>query len=284
MSTLTATRDTAALAHAICADAQAAGALLLCTDYDGTLSPIAPTPESANPLATAVSALTWLSRSGAERGEGARVPVRVATITSRACAHLVDRLQLGPEAIIVGSAGLERWSRGHIDIDPEVVEWLPAIDEAAGRLATALAEGRAPGARLERKQCGVAIHTRGLHSAEAERDALLLAREVGEVTGLRVQPAKHALELRPPLDRDKGTALLDLRGGALARAAVCAAGDDFADIPMLEAAIAQPHSTAVAVVDVETPAAVIDVASAAVDGPWGWAEVLQSLVEELRRS
>jgi trehalose-6-phosphatase len=34
----------ATLARAISAEAASAGALLLCTDYDGTLSPIAPTP------------------------------------------------------------------------------------------------------------------------------------------------------------------------------------------------------------------------------------------------
>lgn len=282
MSTTT-TPDVASLASGIASRAHAAGGLLLCTDYDGTISPIAPTPENAHALTTAVAALTWLSRDGAERGEGAIVPVRVATITSRSCADLVDRLHLGPEAIIVGSAGLERARHGHIELDLDVVPWLPAIDEAAGRLATALAEGRAPGARLERKQCGVAIHTRGLHSPDAERDALLMAREVGKVTGLRVQSAKHAVELRPPLDRDKGTALLDLRSGPLADAAVCAAGDDLADIPMLEAARTLPHSVAVAVVDVETPPRVVAVASAEVEGPWCWAEVLERLVELLRR-
>jgi hypothetical protein len=38
----------------------------------------------------------------------------------------------------------------------------------------------------------------------------------------------------------------------------------------------------VAVVDGETPAAVIAAASAEVDGPWGWAEVLDRLVRLLR--
>jgi len=283
MSTLTTPSDAATLASGIASRAQAAGALLLCTDYDGTISPIAPTPESAHALITAVAALTWLSRKGAERGEGAIVPARVATITSRSCADLVDRLHLGPEAIIVGSSGLERWSQGRIELDPEVVPWLPAIDEAERRLATALAEGRAPGARLERKPCGVAIHTRGLHSPDAEHDALLVARDVGGITGLRIQVAKHAVELRPPLDHDKGTALLALRSGPLAGAAVCAAGDDIADIPMLDVARSLPHSVAVAVLDVETPAAVVAAASAEVEGPWGWAAVLERLVELLRQ-
>lgn len=263
-------------------DAVAAGSLLLCTDYDGTLAPIAPSPEEARALPGAVAALTWLSRAGAAAGRGARVPVRVGVITSRSCADLVGRLRLGPEAVVVGSSGLERWLDGHVELDPQVVPWLPSIDEATGRLATRMAEGRVPGARLERKQCGIVIHTRGLHSEVADAAALELAREVSAGSGLRILLGKHATELRPPLDRDKGSALADLRSGAFARAAVCAAGDDLPDIPMLELAAGLDRGTAVAVADAETPHAVLAAAEARVEGPWGWTAVLEELIGQMR--
>lgn len=271
------------VAGRVVAATRAAGGLLLCTDYDGTLAPIAATPEEAHAVPAAVEALTWLSRAGAAAGTGGFPRLRVAIVTSRSSADLVGRLRLGPEAVVIGSSGLERWTAGHVELDPEVVPWLPAITEATGLLATALAGDRVAGARLERKQCGVVIHIRGVHRESAEREAVALAREVGGRTGLRVLVGKRAVELRPPLDRDKGSAVRDLRRGAFRAAALCVAGDDLPDVPMLEIAAAVEPGLAVAVADVETPNAVLDAARLRVDGPWEWASALRELVQLLCR-
>jgi trehalose 6-phosphate phosphatase len=260
------------------------GGLLVCTDFDGSLAPIVHLPEEARPLPRAAAATAWLSRLGAREGVGALCPVGLAVVTGRDSDDVARRLHLGPEGVASGNLGLERWSGGRVELEDGVDPWLPALAAATADLEAALGQDRLPGARLERKRCATVLHTRGLGSAGAEAEALRLAGEVAQAFGLAVTAGKRAAEVRVPLPRDKGSATVDIRAAGWEDAALCAAGDDGGDVPMLRVAVdAGSRGTAVAIADAEAPDEVLEVAAHTVDGPWAWAEALELLVEGLRR-
>jgi trehalose 6-phosphate phosphatase len=273
------------LARAIARAGEAAGRLLVCTDFDGSVAPIVRDHERAVPLSTAARALAWLSRSGAGRAIGARCGTRVAVISARDSDDIAARLPLGAEAIIIGNYGLERWSRGHVVIHPSATPWLRVVDEAEKLLAGALAAGRSPGARLERKRCGLVLHTRGVSRVGVDAEATALAAEVATRLKLALVLGKHTVELHVPVKRDKASAVRALRAGAWASAAVCAAGDDLGDVGMLrEVAALGECGVAIAVADDETPAVVLEAATYRLNGPPQWASSLARLKDLLQRA
>jgi trehalose 6-phosphate phosphatase len=260
-----------------------AGGLLVCTDFDGSLAPIVSRPDAARPLPRAAAAVAWLTRRGAGAGDGARCPVGLAVITGRDSDDVARRLELGPEGVASGNLGLEWWSGGRLELADGVEGWLPALASATAALEEALAAGRLPGARLERKRCAAVLHTRGLGSPSAAEEAMELATEVAQEWGLAVAAGKRAAEVRVPLGRDKGSAVSEIRAAGWETAALCAAGDDGGDVPMLRVArAAGALGTPVAIADAEVPDEVLAAAIHTVDGPWAWAEALDLLVEGLR--
>ncbi|HEY0408653.1 MAG TPA: trehalose-phosphatase, partial [Candidatus Dormibacteraeota bacterium] len=187
------------LAAALVRGAVAAGGLLVCTDFDGSLAPIVRRPDDARALPRAMAAVAWFTRRGAREGVGARCPVGLAVVTGRDSDDVARRLELGPEGVASGNHGLERWSARGLELEQGVEAWLPALASAAAELEAALERGRLPGARLERKRCAAVLHTRGMGSAAAEAEALELAREVASAWGLGVARGKRATEVRVPL-------------------------------------------------------------------------------------
>lgn len=273
------------LAGLIAGSAVRCGALLLCTDFDGSVAPIRSTPGEVRALPAAERALTWLSRRGANRGRDALVPTRVALITARDSEDVVNRIVLGPEAVVSGNYGLERRrADGSVTVVPAAERWLPALQAAAADVERALADGRCPGARLERKQCGAVIHTRGVERIGAASCAMELAHEVAARWKLAVVPGKMVAEIRLPLRRTKADAVNDLRRGRWRDAAVCIAGDDVGDVPMLRLAAELPGGIGVAVGDGESPLGVMEAAQWRLSGPEAWAEALTGVVERLKLS
>jgi trehalose-phosphatase len=271
------------LAELVADAALECGALLLCTDFDGSVAPIRSRPGEVNALPAAERALAWLSRRGAATGRGARVPTRVALVTARDSEDVARRIVLGPEAVVSGNYGLEhRRGDGEVSVVPAAERWLPALQAATVDLERALHEGRCPGARLERKRCGVVIHTRGVERSGSTSCALELAHEVALRWKLAVVPGKMVAEIHPPLRRTKADAVMDLRRGRWRDAALCIAGDDVGDVPMLRLAEGMRHGIGVAVGDGETPPGLIEAATWRLSGPEAWAESLTELVERLR--
>jgi trehalose 6-phosphate phosphatase len=256
--------------------------LLLCTDFDGSVAPIRSTPGEVHALPGAERALAWLSRRGAAAGREARCPTRVALVTARDAEDVARRIVLGPEAVISGNYGLERIRRGRLSVVKQAERWVPALEAAGAELAAALHEGRCPGARLERKHCGVVLHTRGVERPDADGCALELAQEVAVRWGLIVVPGKMVAEIHPPVRRSKADAVRDLRRGRWGTAALCIAGDDVGDVPMLQLAAATEGGLAVAVGGEETPPGVMEAASRRLANPEAWAAALTALVELLR--
>jgi trehalose-phosphatase len=258
------------------------GGLLLCTDFDGSVAPIRSRPGEVNALPAAERALAWLSRRGAGAGRGGRVPTRVALVTARDSEDVARRIVLGPEAVVSGNYGLERRRGGVATVVSAAERWLPALQAATIDLERALQQGRCPGARLERKLCGVVVHTRGLERPGSGACALDLADEVAARWKLAVVPGKMVAEIHLPLRRTKADAVSDMRRGRWKDAALCIAGDDVGDVPMLRLAEGMRNGIGVAVGDGETPPGLVEAADWRLAGPEGWAEALTALVERLR--
>jgi trehalose-phosphatase len=190
---------------------------------------------------------------------------------------------LGPEAVVSGNYGLERRrADGESTVVAAAERWLPALQAATVDLERALHDGRCPGARLERKRCGVVVHTRGLERLDSAGCALELADEVASRWKLAVVPGKMVAEVRIPLRRTKADAVSDVRRGRWREAALCIAGDDLGDVPMLRLSEGMLHGIGVAVGDGETPPGLIEAADWRLSGPEAWAEALTEVVERLQ--
>jgi trehalose-phosphatase len=194
--------------------------LMLLLDIDGTLSPIAPRPEYAIvPLDTQqvlaeLAALPYAS---------------VVAISGRAADDA--RRVVGVDGIwIIGNHGFEVAPPNRpAETRAEVAPFAGRIADAAARCATVAQH--TPGVVVEDKRWTVSVHYRLAHPSIVPA----LSNEIADIAsdlGLRVTRGKEVLELRPPIDVDKGTAAADLasRLGALhAGASLLCAGDDRTD-------------------------------------------------------
>lgn len=242
------------------------GHAALFLDYDGTLAPIVDDPTAARPLPDVPDVLARL----AQRFE------LVAVVSGRPAAFLLDVLEHPAGVHVAGLYGMEMAQPGGM-VRPtgEATAWRPVVAEV-----TRLAAKQAPkGAEVEPKGLTVTLHWR--RHPETEGWARRFAGRETARTGLVVQPGRMALELRPPVDVDKGTVVRRLAGG---HAAVGCFGDDLGDLPafraLAELAAAGVAVARVAVVDAESPREVAAAADLVVDGPAGALALLRLLAAD----
>jgi trehalose 6-phosphate phosphatase len=142
--------------------------------------------------------------------------------------------------------------------------------------ASAVEEVATPGVTVERKGLTVTVHYRAV-PLQAE-SVLATAKAAAERTGLVWHAGKMSVELRPPVETDKGSVVAELASGL---AAVCFIGDDRGDLPAFqELARIRTRGVAtlaVAVSGAETPSEVLDRADLVVEGPAGVRELLGQL-------
>ncbi len=200
---------------------------LVCSDFDGVLSPIVKNPDAAWASEAAVSALARLGQ----------LVGRVAIVTGRTARKAVElgRLEHRPgleHLTVLGLYGFERWdaATGEYDEPPA-----PAGVEAAWKELPGLLDrlGLAA-ARLENKRMSISVHTRELPDSAAALG--VLAEPLGDLAlrhGLRLEPGRHVFELRAA-GRDKGDAVRGLVEESSPRV-VMYAGDDLGDLPAYEA-------------------------------------------------
>jgi trehalose 6-phosphate phosphatase len=203
----------------------------LCFDVDGVLSPIVERPEDA----TVPDEL---------RSELRRLHARyalVACISGRAGAD-ARRIVGVPELTYVGNHGLE--------LAPEAGEWTK-------RLHTFLADVRWDG--LENKELSAALHYRNVDDEEAARAELERVAERARAAGLRTRFGRKVLEVLPPLDATKGTALRRLLSDRGLRRALYA-GDDTTDLDAFKALDGLELGVRVAVASPEGPRELQDAA------------------------
>ncbi|MET0489907.1 MAG: trehalose-phosphatase [Acidimicrobiales bacterium] len=235
-------------------------AVAVVLDYDGTLSPIVADAADALPQEGVAELLARLRD---------RVGL-VAVVSGRPIDFLAPLLP--PGLVLAGLYGLELAVDDQRLDHPQSGNWREVIDDVAGR-----AEIRGPvGVGVERKGLSLTLHYRSVPDQEAATAAY--AAEEAHRSGLVARPARMSWELHPPIEVDKGTAVLDLADDF---AAVAFAGDDVGDLPGFDAldelADRGVATLRIAVDSPEAPPELLERADIVVDGPQGLVTLLESL-------
>jgi trehalose 6-phosphate phosphatase len=150
------------------------------------------------------------------------------------------------------------------------------VEEAAGRLRS----HAPPGAEVEFKDLAVTVHWRRAPEVASWAGEAVEA-EVAR-TGLRAHPGRMSVELRPPVDVDKGSVLRRLVAGC---SAACYLGDDLGDLPAFAAladlgSVGAMVTVSAAVVDAESAPEVAAAADLTLPGPAATLATLRWLAEE----
>lgn len=218
-------------------------------DVDGTLSPIAPSPELAV----------------------------VPDETRRELRRLVERYAL--VACLSGRAGLDARKLVGVDGVEYVGNHGLELHPDARALALAIARFReAVGLPVEDKGISLAYHYREAADEKAARVELEKVAESALLAGLEPRWGRKVLEIRPRVDADKGTAVQTLIERAKATRALYA-GDDTTDLDAFrglgEAGL--EHAVRIAVASDEGPPELQDAADLVVSGPDELVEILRRL-------
>lgn len=253
----------------------AQGALLL--DFDGTLAPIVPHPEDARLIDGAAEVVARLrERLGL-----------VAFISGRGLADLEGRVDIVGLAY-AGNHGMELHHLGQAaSVADGARAWMPVIAEFA---ATAADGADATGLWVENKGATLSVHWRRAPDPDAaERTARDVLAPRARLCGLRVTWGRMVMEVRPPVDLNKGTATRELLLRAGTRRAVYI-GDDRTDADawrelhaMTREGLLESGAGIAAVTgdDAEVPSEVLDAADARVPGPAGALDALRYLAGRL---
>ncbi|HKP18514.1 MAG TPA: trehalose-phosphatase [Gaiellaceae bacterium] len=235
--------DTGSLLTRIAQQPKEAGLLL---DVDGTLSPIVARPEAASVPEPTRDVLRALRDRYA----------LVACVSGRT---------RDDAARLVGIDGIVYLGEHGLDTDGRADEWAPAIAAFADSVAWP----------AERKRVTVSFHYRTADDEDAAVAELHRVAEQAIAAGLRPRWGRKVLEVRPPVDADKGTAVHDLlRKRGLQRALY--AGDDSTDLDAFRGLDGLDVAVRVAVVSDEGPSELGTAADVVVGGT-------EALVELLRR-
>ena len=234
-------------------------------DFDGTLAPIVADPEMARPLPGTAALLHRMV-------ERYRL---VGVVSGRPASFLAEHLAID---------GLSRWgSYGLEEVNPDgSVAVAPAAREWATVVASVVAAAREapPGVFVEDKVVSVTIHVRNARSEEGWVRAF--AAEQALATGLVTHEAKMSVELRPPLDVDKGSVVASIVATSGVTGA-CFVGDDVGDLSAFRTLRDLVDrgllgwAVRVAVLSGESPPEVTAEADLTVEGPEGVLELLAGL-------
>ncbi|HWO81214.1 trehalose-phosphatase [Gaiella sp.] len=223
------------------------GRAAILLDVDGTLAPIVAGPENALiPDET--------------RAELARLAARyalVACVSGRPGAE-VERMLGVPGVAIVGEHGLE--------LEPDAAAWAERIRRFA----------RGVDWPSEAKPLSASFHFRRADDEAAARAYLTRVAEDAAAAGLVPRWGRMVLEVRPPVDAHKGTAVRTLVARAGVRRALYA-GDDRTDVDAFDGLDGLELGVRVAVASAEAPPELLEAADVVVDGTEGVLELLRAL-------
>jgi trehalose 6-phosphate phosphatase len=192
-------------------------------DIDGTLAPIVRHAEDAHVPETTRTPLIAVAR---KYGVVACISGRTATDARRVVA-------LGSIAYVGNHGGeLLRPGASQAEVEPEFAHWTRRVQDFAGRVDTEeLARLRV---RFEDKGPIVAWHWRGAPDEEEARAAVDRIAASAEKAGFKTHWGRKVLEVRPPVQVDKGGAVQRLLREVDVDA-VLYAGDDVTDLDAFRA-------------------------------------------------
>jgi len=216
-------------------------------DVDGTLAPIVARPEDARVPDTTRAELRRLAgRYGL-----------VACVTGRP--GEVARAIVGvPELTYVGEHGLE--------LDPDADGWGERIRSFGARAAWP----------VEEKPLSAAFHYRTAPDRDAARRRLRQIEADARAEGFRTRWGRLVLEVLPPIEASKRTAVAYLLSRTHLRRALYA-GDDTTDLDAFAALDGLELAVRVAIASAEGPAVLRDRADIVLDSPAALAELLAEL-------
>jgi trehalose 6-phosphate phosphatase len=253
------------------ADPQRSAILL---DIDGVLAPIvehaadAHVPEGTRQLLIEVARRYGLVACVSGRqAQQARAMVSIGSI-SYLGAHGAELLRSG-------------WTEARLD--PRLEDWARRIDDFAREADNA--DLRRRRVRLEDKGPIVAFHWRGAPDEQEAREAVDAIAARAEHAGLHTHWGRKVLEVRPPVQIDKGAGIKAFLDGTTTETALYA-GDDATDLDAFrtlqelvdEGRLAQ--AIRVGVSSEDGPVAIREEADVVVEGTDGVKELLAALVED----
>jgi trehalose 6-phosphate phosphatase len=241
-------------------------------DIDGTLAPIVRHADDAHvPEPTRLPLIAIAKRYGL-----------VACVSGRRATTARRIVSLG-SITYVGNHGAEilRGGQTTAEIEPQVAEW--------ARRVRAFGEGELRGEALHRlrvrgedKDVIFGFHWRGAPDEEAAEQAVREVAARAEAAGFHTHWGRKILEVRPPVDLNKGLGVAHLLAEAHVDVALYA-GDDRTDLDAfdaLRAAVAAGtlrEAICIGVSSDETPPELEESADLLVDGPLGVRTVLEVL-------
>ncbi|MDP2728090.1 MAG: trehalose-phosphatase, partial [Dehalococcoidia bacterium] len=244
----------------------------LVLDIDGTISEIAPRPSEAR-----------VSPSCRERIAALVGLLDLVAVISGRPVREAQRMLGLEDLVYLGNHGLERLKNGKVLLDPKVLPYRERIRAAAAKLALRLSEQPGlEGLLVEDKGISTAFHYRACHDPVQARETILRVLEgTDEARGLRVMEARRAVELLPPIQIDKGSALMAL-AKEFSLKGLFYLGDDCTDISAFRALRAwrddnDNRGLAVAVVSPDSPEEVQREADLTLEGVSGVEVFLESI-------
>lgn len=242
------------------ATAARADRCVLFFDFDGTLAPVQDDPTEVRPVPEVMPAIDALAGV-----------VKVVIVSARPVEFLHDRFGGLHGVDLYGVYGLEHRHDGETVTEPAALPWVAPMAELAERARREL-----PGSALvEYKRLSVALHYRTAPELAPTIEAW--SRAEAQRLGLRLQAGRMVVELKPPVDRDKGMVIEQV-----ARSAGCAwyFGDDVSDVKAFaalrakEAADPAFFGVCVAVANPETGHELAEAADLTIESPRALADFL----------
>jgi len=187
------------------------------SDIDGTLAPIVRDPAAAAISPRAKELLERLMSHG----------VRVALVSGREI-EAARRIAGLEGAVYAGNHGLHLWLNGR----EETTEAVEAYVALAREVLAQVGDIRHRGVAVEDKGPVLAFHYRKADDETTARKAIMSAiKSAPGAAPFGVYEGRKVIELRPPLEINKGTAIVHLAERLGIRSAI-AIGDDMTDIDM----------------------------------------------------
>lgn len=223
------------------------------SDFDGTLSPVSPTPAAAVPAPGVPELLRQLA---------SQLDV-VGIVTGRGIADARERMGVD-EILYVGNHGLESFRNGQHHVHPAGMQAKEVLPEVLRDIEQRLgAHVSLEGVIFEDKVYSASIHYRIAPDPGAVREALEpIITEVAEEFGFWVSDGKMIFELRAGETVNKGTAVRQIIHDEGLKAAIFL-GDDVTDADAFRVLHeirreSSVHTLAIGVLTLDTDPRVID--------------------------